>query len=111
MRRVLTGEPRADRGVSAAPPQHLRQPHHVPAHRRAASAPRSGRPRTAKPLVVWTRADSGKVKRLRHTPRVTVAPCDVRGRTTRARRRRASAEFVPAPDAPRRSRHSDAPTG
>ena len=31
-------------------------------------------------LVVWTRADSGKVKRLRHTPRVTVAPCDVRGR-------------------------------
>jgi len=32
-------------------------------------------------LVVWTRADSGKVKRLRHTSRVTVAPCDVRGRT------------------------------
>ena len=31
-------------------------------------------------LVVWTRADSGKVKRLRHTARVTVAPCDVRGR-------------------------------
>ncbi|WP_222272317.1 PPOX class F420-dependent oxidoreductase [Modestobacter marinus] len=31
-------------------------------------------------LLVWTRADSGKVKRLRHTPRVTVAPCDVRGR-------------------------------
>ena len=31
-------------------------------------------------LVVWTRADSGKVKRLRHTRRVTVAPCDVRGR-------------------------------
>ena len=30
-------------------------------------------------LVVWTRADSGKVKRLRHTTRVTVAPCDVRG--------------------------------
>jgi PPOX class probable F420-dependent enzyme len=33
-------------------------------------------------LVVWTRADSGKVKRLRHTSRVTVAPCDVRGRVT-----------------------------
>jgi PPOX class probable F420-dependent enzyme len=33
-------------------------------------------------LVVWTRADSGKVKRLRHTARVTVAPCDVRGRLT-----------------------------
>ena len=31
-------------------------------------------------LVVWTRAYSGKVKRLRHTSRVTVAPCDVRGR-------------------------------
>ncbi|WP_199580397.1 PPOX class F420-dependent oxidoreductase [Blastococcus sp. TBT05-19] len=31
-------------------------------------------------LVVWTRADSGKVKRLRHTSRVTVAPCDVRGK-------------------------------
>ncbi|MPQ97627.1 PPOX class F420-dependent oxidoreductase [Modestobacter sp. I12A-02628] len=31
-------------------------------------------------LVVWTRADSGKVKRLRHTSRVTVAPCDARGR-------------------------------
>ena len=31
-------------------------------------------------LIVWTRADSGKVKRLRHTSRVTVAPCDVRGR-------------------------------
>jgi len=25
-------------------------------------------------LVVWTRTDSGKVKRLRHTSRVTVAP-------------------------------------
>ncbi|WP_346622936.1 PPOX class F420-dependent oxidoreductase [Blastococcus montanus] len=33
-------------------------------------------------LVVWTPADSGKVKRLRHTSRVTVAPCDVRGRVT-----------------------------
>lgn len=32
-------------------------------------------------LVVWTRADSGKVKRLRHTSRVTVAPCDIRGRS------------------------------
>ena len=33
-------------------------------------------------LIVWTRAESGKVKRLRHTSRVTVAPCDVRGRVT-----------------------------
>jgi uncharacterized protein len=31
-------------------------------------------------LVVWTRTDSGKVKRLRHTTKVTVAPCDIRGR-------------------------------
>lgn len=31
-------------------------------------------------LIVWTSADSGKVKRLRHTSRVTVAPCDMRGR-------------------------------
>jgi uncharacterized protein len=31
-------------------------------------------------LIVWTQADSGKVKRLRHTTRVTVAPCDIRGR-------------------------------
>ncbi|MFP5372048.1 MAG: PPOX class F420-dependent oxidoreductase [Actinomycetes bacterium] len=33
-------------------------------------------------LVVWTAADSGKVTRIRHTPRVTVAPCDFRGRVT-----------------------------
>ena len=32
--------------------------------------------------IVWTRSDSGKVKRLRHTTRVTVAPCDIRGRTS-----------------------------
>ncbi len=31
-------------------------------------------------LLVWTRTDSGKVKRLRHTTRVTVAPCTFRGR-------------------------------
>jgi PPOX class probable F420-dependent enzyme len=33
-------------------------------------------------LVVWTRTDSGKIKRLRHTARVTVAPCEFRGKTT-----------------------------
>ena len=33
-------------------------------------------------LVVWTRTDTGKVKRLRHTTRVTVAPCEFRGTTT-----------------------------
>ncbi|TQS44538.1 PPOX class F420-dependent oxidoreductase [Cryptosporangium phraense] len=27
-------------------------------------------------LLVWTGVDSGKVKRLRHTPAVTVAPCE-----------------------------------
>jgi PPOX class probable F420-dependent enzyme len=45
-------------------------------------------------LVVWTRADSGKVKRLRHTTRVTVTPCDVRGRT-RGPVVDGLAEFVP----------------
>lgn len=32
-------------------------------------------------LLVWTRNDSGKVKRLRNSGRVTVTPCDARGRT------------------------------
>ncbi|MGN9774893.1 PPOX class F420-dependent oxidoreductase [Micromonospora sp. H33] len=31
-------------------------------------------------LAVWTVADSGKVKRIRRSGDVTVAPCDVRGR-------------------------------
>jgi uncharacterized protein len=31
-------------------------------------------------LAVWTAADSGKVKRIRRSGRVTLAPCDVRGR-------------------------------
>jgi PPOX class probable F420-dependent enzyme len=31
-------------------------------------------------LVVTTMADSGKVKRLRHTPSATVQACDMRGR-------------------------------
>lgn len=31
-------------------------------------------------LLVWTRSDSGKVKRLRNDTHVTVTPCDVRGR-------------------------------
>jgi uncharacterized protein len=31
-------------------------------------------------LVVWTPADSGKVKRIRRSGRVTVAPCDLRGK-------------------------------
>ncbi|MGV9303374.1 MULTISPECIES: PPOX class F420-dependent oxidoreductase [unclassified Nonomuraea] len=31
-------------------------------------------------VVIWTVADSGKVKRMRANPAVTVTPCDVRGR-------------------------------
>ena len=50
-------------------------------------------------LVVWTRADSGKVKRLRHTARVTVAPCDVRGRL-QGPAVEATAGFVDRPDRP-----------
>jgi PPOX class probable F420-dependent enzyme len=30
-------------------------------------------------LLVYTEADSGKVKRIRHDPHVTVAPCNYRG--------------------------------
>jgi hypothetical protein len=51
-------------------------------------------------LVVWTRADSGKVKRLRHTPRVTVAPCDARGRL-RGPAVEAVGDFVAPDDEPR----------
>ncbi|MFC4016687.1 PPOX class F420-dependent oxidoreductase [Micromonospora sp. GCM10011542] len=36
--------------------------------------------RDGEALAVWTRADSGKVKRIRRSGDVTVAPCDVRGR-------------------------------
>jgi PPOX class probable F420-dependent enzyme len=31
-------------------------------------------------LGVWSASEAGKVKRLRHDPRVAVQPCDVRGR-------------------------------
>ena len=31
-------------------------------------------------LFVYTKATTGKVKRLRHTPRATIAACDMRGR-------------------------------
>jgi PPOX class probable F420-dependent enzyme len=50
-------------------------------------------------LVVWTRADSGKVKRLRHTIRVTVAPCNVRGQV-RGAAVEGDAEFVHRADWP-----------
>jgi len=51
-------------------------------------------------LVIWTAARSGKAKRLRHTNRVTVAPCDVRGRVT-GPTVEASACLLPASDGPR----------
>lgn len=34
-------------------------------------------------LLVTTGAESGKVKRLGHTPRVTLTPCDMRGRVAK----------------------------
>ena len=33
-------------------------------------------------LALWTVADSGKVKRIRNSGRVTVGPCDMRGNPT-----------------------------
>jgi len=51
-------------------------------------------------LVIWTAVRSGKAKRLRHTERVTVAPCDMCGRvngpTVEAR-----ARLLPASDGSR----------
>jgi PPOX class probable F420-dependent enzyme len=35
-------------------------------------------------LYVMTRSDMGKTKRLRNNPKVTVAPCTIRGRVTGA---------------------------
>lgn len=35
-------------------------------------------------LLVWTARDTGKVKRIRNSGRVTVAPCTMRGRPTGA---------------------------
>ena len=35
---------------------------------------------TDEKLYVFTAGEAGKVKRLRHSPRVRVAPCDARGR-------------------------------
>jgi uncharacterized protein len=47
---------------------------------------------------VTTEADSGKVKRLRHDPACTVAPCDLRGRV-RGPEVRAVARFLDGQDA------------
>lgn len=35
-------------------------------------------------IVIWTGESSGKIKRLRHNPAVTVQRCDARGRTQSA---------------------------
>jgi hypothetical protein len=51
---------------------------------------RDGRPvptavwlaREADSLLVWSAEDAGKVKRLRHTSRVLLAPCNSRGKPT-----------------------------
>jgi len=51
-------------------------------------------------LVIWTAAQSGKAKRLRHTDEVTVAPCDVRGRV-KGPSIKARARLLPASDGPR----------
>jgi PPOX class probable F420-dependent enzyme len=44
----------------------------------AAAPPGTGLPR----LYVYSTADSGKAKRIRHTPAVKIAPCDMRGNPT-----------------------------
>lgn len=46
-------------------------------------------------LLVWTDATSGKVKRVRATPRVTVAICDGRGRV-KGDEREGTARLLPA---------------
>jgi uncharacterized protein len=73
----------------------------APFRPRAGAGPVRGRGEQdeAGSLVVWTRADSGKVKRLRHTTRVTVAPCDVRGRPS-GPAVPAVAGFLPEPEWP-----------
>ena len=48
---------------------------------------------SANRLYVFTSGDSGKVKRLRHSARARVAPCDARGRVSGAWRE-ASARLV-----------------
>jgi PPOX class probable F420-dependent enzyme len=51
-------------------------------------------------LLVWTGSQSGKVKRLRHTAAVTVAPCDRRGRVT-GESVPGTARLLPRTDLPR----------
>jgi PPOX class probable F420-dependent enzyme, Rv2061 family len=51
-------------------------------------------------LAIWTVATSGKVKRIRNNPEVTVAPCDLRGRP-RGEAVNARAEVLSAQDTER----------
>jgi PPOX class probable F420-dependent enzyme len=51
-------------------------------------------------LAIWTVATSGKVKRIRNNPEVTVAPCDLRGRP-RGEAVKARAEVLSAQDTER----------
>jgi PPOX class probable F420-dependent enzyme len=51
-------------------------------------------------LAIWTVAGSGKVKRIRNNPDVTVAPCDLRGRP-RGRAVNARAEALSRQDTDR----------
>ncbi|PKZ66061.1 PPOX class F420-dependent oxidoreductase [Gordonia terrae] len=52
-------------------------------------------------LVMWTVADSWKVKRLRRDPRVVVQACDVRGRNSFGARVSGTAEVLDAADSDR----------
>lgn len=51
-------------------------------------------------ILVWTIPTSGKAKRIRNNPRVTVAPCTARGKATGAAIP-ATATFLPDGDAAR----------
>jgi len=51
-------------------------------------------------LVLMTRSDSGKYKRLRNNPNVKIAPCTIRGRIT-GPEFAASARILPREDWPR----------
>jgi PPOX class probable F420-dependent enzyme len=58
-------------------------------------------------LLVWTRDDSGKVKRIRNSGRVTVTPCDVRGNTAAdAPVAEGTAKLMTEPDGLRRVRRA-----
>lgn len=57
-------------------------------------------------VLVITDAQTGKVKRIRHTPRVTIAPCTARGNVT-GEAMAATARLLPASEGPRVQRLFD----